>query len=290
MTASLAVVAPASPPPTALERETRLSVSELRALLPAPAAAAPRLSTGIAALDAALAGRGIPRGRLTELLGPRGSGKTTLLRELVRTTVRSGLGVAYVDAARALAPRDWAPFAADDGFWIVRPRDPARGAWCADILLRGGGAFALVVLDGAPVLAPPVAARLIRLARDANTALVAAGTGDVAAATMLAGALRLRTARARHRRCPAIAISVEKGGAGGRRTIVEVEYVVSVARRLCTHPEVPDRRGVERTPARSKGAPVPAGTAAVPARTRVLARSRRCAEPEFDERLIGTMG
>ena len=36
---------------------------------------------------------------------------------------------------------------------MIRPRDPARAAWCADVLLRSG-AFALVVLDGAPPLIP----------------------------------------------------------------------------------------------------------------------------------------
>lgn len=268
---------PASP----LERVcgARRTVAELRALLPAPLPTAPRLSTGIAALDAALAGHGIPRGRLTELLGPRGSGTATVLRHLVRATVRAELGVAYVDAARSLAPRDWAPFAGDD-FWVVRPRDPARGAWCADILLRGG-AFALVVLDGAPALAPQVATRLIRLARDANAALVITG-GDAAPASRLAGALRLRTARTRHRRRPAIAITVEKGG---RRTTVEVEYVISVARRVCTHPEVPDRRGVDRARARGTGGASP--PAGVVHSTRVLPRSRRCAEPAFPERRLG---
>ncbi len=40
-----------------------------------------------------------------------------------------------------------------------------------------------------------------------------------------------------------IAVRVEKGGT--LRT-VEVRCAIGVARRLCTHPEVPDRRGVAR--------------------------------------------
>jgi hypothetical protein len=48
-------------------------------------------------------------------------------------------------------------------------------------------------------------------------------------------------------------ITVEKGGRGQRQT-VEVEHAVSVAHRLCAHPEVPDRRGAARTGGRgSKG-------------------------------------
>src|SRR6185312_9106916 len=158
-------------------------------------------------------------------------------------------------------------------------RDPARGAWCADVLLRGG-AFALVVLDGAPPLSPPVATRLLRLAHDTNTALVVTGVGDAAPGSRLAGALRLRLARTRQRRRHAIAITIEKGG---RRTTVEVEYVVSVARRVCPHPEVPDRRGVERP---RSGRRMP--NAGEPAARPVLARSRRAAEPpEFAEQLVG---
>lgn len=282
MTAAASVLVPAvASPVIASAAERRRAVAELRKLLPndASPAAATGLSTGIAALDAALAKHGVPRGRLTELLGGLGSGKTTLLRELALATVRRGLGVAFVDAARTLAPRDWASLGTDDGFWVVRPRDPARGAWCADILLRGG-AFALVVLDGAPPLTPSVATRLLRLAHDTNTALVVTGAGDAVPATRLAGALRLRLTRTRQRRRHAMAITVEKGG---HRTTVEVEYVVSVARRVCAHPEVPDRRGVER-PRGGRGAP----NAAEPAARPIRARSRRCAEPpEFAEQLLG---
>ena len=282
MTAAASALVPAvASPVIASAAERRRAVAELRKLLPndASPAAATGLSTGIAALDAALAKHGVPRGRLTELLGRYGSGKTTLLRELAHATVRRWLGVAYVDAARALAPRDWASLGAGDGFWVVRPRDPARGAWCADVLLRGG-AFALVVLDGAPPLSPPVATRLLRLAHDTNTALVVTGVGDAAPGSRLAGALRLRLARTRQRRRHAIAITIEKGG---RRTTVEVEYVVSVARRVCPHPEVPDRRGVERP---RSGRRMP--NAGEPAARPVLARSRRAAEPpEFAEQLVG---
>ncbi|HKT08207.1 MAG TPA: ATPase domain-containing protein, partial [Gemmatimonadaceae bacterium] len=129
MTAAASLLVPAvASPAIASAAERRRAVAELRKLLPNDAlpAAATGLSTGIAALDAALAKHGVPRGRLTELVGGLGSGKTTLLRELATATVRRGLGVAYVDAARALAPRDWAALGRDDGFWVVRPRDPAR--------------------------------------------------------------------------------------------------------------------------------------------------------------------
>ena len=46
--------------------------------------ATPGLSTGATALDAALPGGGLPRGRLTEMVGAPGSGKTTIDRKSTR--------------------------------------------------------------------------------------------------------------------------------------------------------------------------------------------------------------
>ena len=155
----------------------------------------PGLTTGLAALDAALPNRGLPRGRLTELVGLPGSGKTTLVRRIAERTVKDGGSVAYIDATRTLAPRDWAHVSANgnqDGLWVVRPDSPTRGAWCADVLLRSG-AFALVVLDGAPMLTRAVAVRLTRLARESDAALLV--LGDDSKTSELAGSLRLRVAR-----------------------------------------------------------------------------------------------
>jgi len=149
------------------------------------------VSTGIAALDAALSDGGLPCGRLTEIVGPRGSGKTTLVREIVAQALADKRWVAYIDAARTLAPADWASLATTDRLWIVRPpssgtgdggrgtggspppgdRPHTPGPWCADVLLRSG-AFGLVVLDGAEALAPGVAVRLTRLARESHAAFV----------------------------------------------------------------------------------------------------------------------
>ena len=245
----------------------------------------PGLSTGIVGLDGGLAGGGIPRGRLTEVLGGAGSGKTTLVRRIVERAAAAGVWVAYVDATRTLAPRDWADAesralavaasrAEADGarLWVVRPNDPGRAAWCADVLLRSG-AFGLVVLDGAPSLSRAIAVRLTRLARESDAALVAVSEGGSGFGAGVGGALRLRVApgrweqhaggrsgapawgsrwrpvgrigeegeqRPRERR---FVVAVEKGGT---HQTVEVSCAIAVARRLCTHSEVPDRRGVER--------------------------------------------
>jgi recombination protein RecA len=251
-----------------------LSIAELVKLLPPPPPPTPALPTGVAALDAVLLGGGLPRGRLTEIAGPTGSGKTTLARAMVESTVAAHGWVAYVDAQCTLDARDWVHLGDEEGVWIIRPKDASRAPWCADVLLRSG-AFALVVLDGAPMLTKSAAVRLTRLARESNAAFVLLGD-RTGAASQLGGAVRLLVERPspgnrrRHSHPPTriphpasrgggewgvgsestpvrtITVRVEKGGT--LRT-VEVRCAIGVARRLCAHPEVPDRRGVARGPA-----------------------------------------
>jgi hypothetical protein len=163
--------------------------SQLALVVAPPPVAADLLPTGVADLDAALGG-GLPRGRLTEIAGPLGSGTATLARRLVTGLVARGLGVAYVDAARTLDPADWTHLAAGH-LRVVRPPDAARGAWCADVLLRSG-AFVLVVLDGAPPLTRQQALRLVGLAREKDAAFVLVGRDRPSA---LSGAVRLALRR-----------------------------------------------------------------------------------------------
>jgi hypothetical protein len=163
--------------------------------------------------------------------------------------------VAYIDAQRTLDPRDWVHLGDAEGVWMIRPHDATRAAWCADVLLRSS-AFALVILDGAPALSKEVAVRLTRLARESSAAFVLLGDRS-GGATQLGGAVRLIVERRRPRdrktggqedrktETHTIGVRVEKGGT--LRT-VEVSCAIAVARRLCAHPEVPDRRGVARGP------------------------------------------
>lgn len=248
----------------------------------------PGLPTGLAPLDAILPGGGVPRGRLTELLAPAGLGKTTLARSLVAATIRGGGGVAWIDATRTLDPRDWAAEAAAyEALWVVRPGDPARGPWCADLLLRSA-AFALVVLDGAPVLPRAVAVRLSQLARESDAALLLLGEGT--RASEVGGALRLRLERAPARSTSITPVASRSPGAATHRVIatlekggpyqhieLEVGRGHGIARRLCTHPEIPDRRGVARSRRHDGGA----GGASPRIGT---VRGRRFAQPEYPAR------
>ncbi len=54
------------------------------------------IPTSIAALDACLHG-GLPRGQLSEIIGPRSSGRTTLLLQMMAATTRRGEIAAVVD-------------------------------------------------------------------------------------------------------------------------------------------------------------------------------------------------
>src|SRR5215467_2107011 len=54
-------------------------------------------STGHAGLDARLSG-GIPRGQVSELVGPRSSGRTTLMLQMIAAATARGELVALVDA------------------------------------------------------------------------------------------------------------------------------------------------------------------------------------------------
>ena len=256
--------------------------------------ALPGLATGLGALDAALPEHGLPRGRLTEIAGAPGSGLTTLARQLVASALHAGWWVAYIDAARTLAPRDWAALGSYDGLWMVRPGDASRGAWCADVLLRSG-AFGLVILDGAPAMPRNVAVRLVRLARASDAAFVLLNTNGQSSG--IAGALQLRVKRARKSSRDAardnaldltarldgtprvtaaslrvtdassrdeskqakrhISITIEKGGPVQR---IEVEYDRApdgsqhVARCVREDSQIPDRRGVARRDAARRGA------------------------------------
>lgn len=229
--------------------------------------AMPGLATGMPALDAILPNHGLPRGRLTEITGAPGSGLTTMARQCVAAALQAGWWVAYIDATRTLAARDWAALGRHDGLWIVRPGEPTRGAWCADVLLRSG-AFGLVILDGAPALSRPVAVRLVRLARASDAAFVLLAPDGQHAG--VAGALQLHVQRASSvRQRPAaldltarldgharalspvparpaphrLLITIEKGGPAQR---VEVACGNDATRRVREDPPVPDRRGVAR--------------------------------------------
>ncbi len=227
--------APATPTLTALR-------TQLQAVVAGGRTAGNPWETGIAALDRALGG-GIPRGRITEVVGAMGAGKTALLRQVVARVLQTGGWVAWIDARRTLAAAPWA--AMGDRLVVIRPHDNKRSAWCADLLLRSG-VFALVVLDGAPALSRVHGVRLAQLARERDAACVVLQQDT--RPSRVSGAVRVRLdLRTRTR---GFAVTVEKGGVGSSsRNVrsIEVNSDIVMAHRLCTDSEIPDRRGVARS-------------------------------------------
>ncbi len=217
----------------------RPAIAALRARLDAIAPPAqptgPAWSSGLPALDTALGG-GIARDGITELVGGRAAGRTTLARRLAAQVLQAGHWVAIIDATRTLAPQDWAGLGAR--LVVIRPHEGSRAAWCADRLLRSG-VFALVVLDGVPVLPRPVSVRLAQLARDRETALLVLGAPGSPPVVTGSGSVRLHVTAV-----PSAAITVEKGGPPVR---VAMPRVLAIRPRLSIRPSGADRRGAAAT-------------------------------------------
>ena len=218
--------------------------SRLERLLPSRSHGLP---FGIAALDQRLP-EGLPRGQITSLDAPLGSGGTALLLVLAEHTLRSGDGVALVDAARTMAPQAAAHLAELGQFWVIRPRGTESAWWCADVLLRTG-AFGLVVVDQSP--APPrrIAIRLQRLARDKDAVLVVRPRGAAPAQFGAALALTVRAASdgfvaglpggAAWPGPRTVHVEIAKGGAP---RAAEVSVGLALPHRLRPHWAVRDRR------------------------------------------------
>ena len=112
------------------------------------ATAIPHISTGFLPLDQALGIGGLPKGRMSELVGPATSGKTTLALKFLAQAQKGGRQVAYVDQARAFDP-DYAHRCGLDlsRLLVVAPYDLPEALAMTEALAGSGGLEA-VVFDG----------------------------------------------------------------------------------------------------------------------------------------------
>jgi len=119
------------------------------------------IPTSIAALDACLHG-GLPRGQLSEIVGPRSSGRTTLLLQMMAAATQRGGIAAMVDTFDRLdvASASAAGIDPDRLLWIrgeaisenggLHERTVDRALKALNLVLQAGG-FAYVAIDLADV-------------------------------------------------------------------------------------------------------------------------------------------
>jgi hypothetical protein len=120
------------------------------------------VATDVAALDACLLG-GVPRGQLSELVGPRSSGRTTVLLQMMAAATARGEIVALVDTCDRLdvASAEAAGVDLTRLLWIrgtdatalrqpLAPGPLAVGLKALNLVLQAGG-FSLVAMDLADV-------------------------------------------------------------------------------------------------------------------------------------------
>ncbi|MFA5423446.1 MAG: recombinase RecA [Phycisphaerae bacterium] len=112
------------------------------------------IATGALSLDIALGGRGIPRGRVTELYGPESSGKTTLALHIIANAQRAGGVAAFIDAEHAL-DTTWAKRLGVDvsSLLVSQPDSGEQALDIAELLIRSNSVD-VIVIDSVAALTP----------------------------------------------------------------------------------------------------------------------------------------
>lgn len=124
-------------------------------------ASRPPIPTGLARADEQLGG-GLPRGAISEIVGPRSSGRTGLVLAAIARVTQAHEVAAYVDVTDCLDPRSAEGAGAvlerllwvrcgSDGCGQRRPEPRAGGgtddAWQAANLVAAAGGFGVVAID-----------------------------------------------------------------------------------------------------------------------------------------------
>src|SRR6516164_8903186 len=119
-----------------------------------PLSDVPGIPTGALSLDIALGGRGLPRGRIVEIIGPESSGKTTVALHCVANAQRQGGVAAYIDAEHALDP-GWAKRLGVDleSLLVSQPSCAEEALKVAEMLIKSN-AVDIIVIDSVAALVP----------------------------------------------------------------------------------------------------------------------------------------
>ncbi|MDQ3704247.1 MAG: recombinase RecA [Chloroflexota bacterium] len=112
------------------------------------------IPTGSVALDIALGGAGVPRGRVVEIYGPESSGKTTVCYHIMAEAQKVGGVAAYIDAEHAFDPQYAGNLGLDlNNLLISQPDNGEQALEIAETLVRSG-AIDVVVVDSVAALVP----------------------------------------------------------------------------------------------------------------------------------------
>ena len=112
------------------------------------------ISTGALSLDIALGGKGIPRGRVSELYGPESSGKTTIALHTIAEAQKKGGVAAFIDAEHAL-DTTWArKLGVDISSMLVSQPDTGEQALDIAEMLIKSNAVDIIVIDSVAALVP----------------------------------------------------------------------------------------------------------------------------------------
>lgn len=130
-----------------------------------PSAPPATLPTGFEQLDDALGIGGVPRGRITELLGMPTSGMTTIALSLIAHAQAAGYLASYVDLSHTFDAEYAALLGVDlAALLLVRPESTADALQIMQALVASGGLGVLVVDSLAQLQAAPADAALLERA------------------------------------------------------------------------------------------------------------------------------
>ncbi len=112
------------------------------------------IPTGSIALDVALGGGGVPRGRVVEIYGPESSGKTTLCYHIMAEAQKLGGVAAYIDAEHAFDPEYAARCGLNlENLLISQPDNGEQALEIAETLVRSN-AIDVIVVNSVAALVP----------------------------------------------------------------------------------------------------------------------------------------
>src|SRR5262245_730419 len=112
------------------------------------------IPTGSLALDIALGGKGLPRGRIIEIFGNEASGKTTIALTAVANAQKGGGVAAYIDTEHSVDP-SWAKRIGVDleNLLVSQPNHAEEALRIAEMLVKSN-AVDLIVIDSVAALVP----------------------------------------------------------------------------------------------------------------------------------------